>query len=141
MIKFRAWVKESKKMIHVGSIDLANKVIYYSYWQQSEEGNNLFGDAITFDETVLMQSTGLFDKNGKEIFEGDVVKCCRLFNDSLSEYVGQVKFVDFGWNIVDKADTHDPFYNYKDGFPDEIREIEVIGNIYQNSDLLESVEE
>ncbi|MCD3531200.1 hypothetical protein KP751_00715 [Streptococcus equi subsp. equi] len=58
----------------------------------------------------------------------------------MSEYVGQVKFVDFGWNIVDKADTHEPFYNYKDGCPDEIREIEVIGNIYQNSELLESVE-
>ncbi|HHS2731211.1 TPA: hypothetical protein ACTEJE_000944 [Streptococcus agalactiae] len=59
---------------------------------------------------------------------------------TLSEYVGQVKFVDFGWNIVDKADTHDPFYNYKDGCPDEIREIENIGNIHENPELLERLE-
>ncbi|HGD5338131.1 TPA: YopX family protein, partial [Streptococcus agalactiae] len=40
----------------------------------------------------------------------------------------------------DKADTHDPFYNYKDGCPDEIREIENIGNIHENPELLERLE-
>lgn len=86
---------------------------------------------------TLMQSTGLFDKNGVEIFEGDVVKSCRLVDDHIYEYVGQVKFVAFSWNVVDKKQTYDPFYNYIDGYPDEIWEIEVIGNIYE----LESVEE
>lgn len=88
-----------------------------------------------------MQSTGLFDKNGTEIFESDIVKSCVLVNGHLYEYVGQVKFVAFSWNVVDKKQTYDPFYNYIDGYPDEIWEIEVTGNIYQNSDLLESVEE
>lgn len=95
----------------------------------------------SFDDIILMQSTGLFDKNGVEIFEGDVVKSCRLVNGHIYEYVGQVKFVDFSWNIVDKKDTYDPFYNYIDGYPDEIWEIEVIGNIHNNHDLLERVEE
>lgn len=95
----------------------------------------------SFDDIILMQYTSLKDKNGVEIFDGDIVKSCRLVNGHIYEYVGQVKFVDFSWNIVDKKDTYDPFYNYTDGYPDEIWEIEVIGNIYQNSELLESLEE
>lgn len=90
---------------------------------------------------TLMQSTGLFDKNGVEIFEGDVVKSCVLINGHIYEYVGQVKFVAFSWVVSDKAGIYDPFYNYEDSCPDEIWEIEVIGNIYQNPELLESVEE
>lgn len=104
------------------------------------DGVNRF-ESFDDKDIVLTQSTGLFDKNGVEIFEGDIVKSCRLVDDHIYEYVGQVKFVDFSWNIVDKKDTYDPFYNYTDGYPDEIWEIEVIGNIYENPDLLESVEE
>ncbi|HHV3399464.1 TPA: YopX family protein [Streptococcus agalactiae] len=117
----------------VEAIDYVDNKIYTFY-------RKVVRRYIPFEEAVLMQSTGLKDKNGIEVFDGDIVKCCRLFNDSLSEYVGQVKFVDFGWNIVDKADTHDPFYNYKDGCPYEIREIENIGNIHENPELLERLE-
>lgn len=104
------------------------------------DGLNRF-ESFDDKDIVIMQSTGLFDKNGVEVFESDIVKSCRLVNGHIYEYVGQVKFVDFSWNIVDKKDTYDPFYNYTDDYPDEIWEIEVIGNIYENPDLLESVEE
>lgn len=135
MIKFRAWVKESKKMIHVGSIDLANKVIYYSYWQQSEEGNNLFGDAITFDETVLMQSTGLFDKNGKEIFEGDVVIAWSQGVKGTFEIKRRID----GLLLLCPARKDGEFW-YLSPTEDGREDIEIIGDIYQNPDLLESVE-
>lgn len=141
---FRAFNKETKKMYGVDGFELSVRKIYrcslaYDEFRPGHMETFHFVED-NLDNYILMQSTGIKDKNGIEVFDGDIVKCCRLFNDSLSEYVGQVKFVDFGWNIVDKADTHDPFYNYKDGCPDEIREIENIGNIHENPELLERLE-
>lgn len=108
---------------------------------ECEEDYVALGDWCPVDLKTVGQSTSMYDKKGDEIFEGDIVNSCRLVNNHIYEYVGQVKFVDFSWNIVDKKDTYDPFYNYTDGYPDEIWEIEVLGNIYQNPVLLESVEE
>lgn len=132
--KFRAYHKELKMMYEVLAIDLFNKAVTVKF---DKEHYRIY----SFDDIILMQLTGLKDKNGNDIFESDIVRSYVLINGRIYEYLGQVKFVDFSWVVADKTDIYDPFYNYKDGCPDEIWEIEVLGNIYQNPELLESVEE
>jgi len=66
--KFRAWDKELQTMLDVSLIDFKKGVLVGEHWEFGET------NFMNFDEIVLMQSTGLKDKNGQEIFEGDIVK-------------------------------------------------------------------
>ncbi|MGV3031318.1 YopX family protein [Staphylococcus chromogenes] len=83
----------------------------------------------------LMQSTGLKDKNGKVIFEGDVVRADHD-NFSMEEippeykpYIGFVKYVKTGYSVITK-DTYNPCLSNI-----RIIDIEVLGNIHQNPEL------
>ena len=128
--RYRAWIKTEKRMIETDDIlgiDYENKEIVT---QQIYFKNGLPDDRdiyfYDFDEIVLMQSTGLKDKNGKEIFDGDVVKCNGL--------LGTIESFKAMWIC-----SFVKYNNYqKVGF--FAREIEVVGNIYENPDLLEDKE-
>lgn len=73
------------------------------------------------DILVLMESSGLLDKNGKEIFEGDIVK------DGWGDDIGQVEF-SYGCFSLG--------FGYIDALSIQAGDSEVIGNIYENPDLL-----
>lgn len=92
-IKFRAWDKEKKEMFNDIWID---------------------GNFINMPEYIVMQFTGLKDKNGKEIYEGDIVKNI--------DRVFEVTFKDGYFSII---------HNKKG-----LLYCEVIGNKYENSELL-----
>ena len=85
---------------------------------------------IKFGNTILMQSTGLKDKNGKEIFEGDIVdykgrKAVVKWHGSYASFI--YRFVDELNERV--SEWHPLFLAYY--------HFEIVGNIYENPELLE----
>ena len=91
------------------------------------------------DRETVGQYTGLTDKNGKKIFEGDVVRYTeREFNGSDSPRVGKVEFSDGGW-AVNVWYLSNWLYDSVNGNV-QLEVIEVIGNIHDNPELLEDAQ-
>ncbi|VQE49656.1 phage protein [Streptococcus pneumoniae] len=131
--KFRVWVKIGKRMVFsddILAIDYENKEIVT---QQVYFENGLPDDrdiyCYDFDEIELMQSTGLKDKNGKEVFVGDIIKCTRgcLHEVYIEKEYGGTYFG--GMPAVYLKDL-------REGYAWTENE-EIIGNIYENPELLE----
>lgn len=131
-LKFRVWDKKLKLLGYVSYIDFDNKKIIYR--------NGFVNCYLNFEDVEIMQSTGFHDKNGVEIFEGDIINSGYLFKgspfeeeDEYEEEKGVVEFLNCGFNIE--------FKNHTNLFIDIIlscEDVEVIGNIYENKELLEN---
>lgn len=160
--RFRVWVNEIKAFFEpadILDIDYENKEITT---QQVYFENSLPDDrdiyCYDFDEIEFMQSTGLKDKNSQEIFEGDILK----FNDEWNEYCheGYVDGSVEGVNCVEVVKGEAYFEFGKTRYPesslfihmedehlsfaelvnDKDFEFKIIGNIYENPELLEDKE-
>ena len=120
--KFRAWDSVKKEMFKdTFAITKSGQAVVVE--QKFVTGSP---DYVFVDYLVIMQSTGLKDKNGKEIFDGDVVKCNGL--------LGTIESFKAMWIC-----SFVKYNNYqKVGF--FAQEIEVVGNIYENPELLEDKE-
>lgn len=118
-IKFRAWDVEDKEMvddIYTGTDDFTDMLNEtFKYWQDEELGN-----------LKLMQFTGLKDKNGKEIYEGDVLNVKGICFSGVEVVEDMVEWLqDYGYGLEEQG-------NYQ--------EMEVVGNIYQNPGLVKKRE-
>lgn len=129
--KFRVWIKTEKRMIETDDlldIDYENEVIMT---QQVYFENGLPDDRdldnFVFDEIELMQTTGLKDKNGKEIFEGDIVK---MSKDVYSEptYYEVVRNRGGAYRLESKQHGCELWLRHTD--------CEVVGNVYENQEYL-----
>jgi len=142
---YRAWDRRLRKMFAVRTLPMSGEDTDCTLWtDETEEG------ILTYDETmsgpgidgdkndlVFMQYTGLEDKNGKKIFDRDLVRVhnfecksnvdgdCRTFEIYVNGYT-------FGMN---NAIQYMPLTSY-DHSTLEPYEIEVIGNMFENADLL-----
>ena len=132
--KFRAW-------------DIAKKEMFKDTFAITESGQVVVveqedvmspPDYVFVDHLVIMQSTGLFDKNGREIFEGDIIAngpdvMCMKRHNTLGFYVEKKGRVEF---IADCAVLEE--------FEEDAKEIadslEIIGNIYESPEILEDKE-
>ena len=117
--RYRAWLKEDKEMIDVEEIHFYNGEF------------DFIGDAITWmcksDDCVLMQSTGLTDKNGKEIFEGDVVKMAKNVY-SEPTYYEVVRHRGGAYRLESKQYGCELWLRHTD--------CEIAGDIYENPELV-----
>lgn len=125
-IKFRAWDKLNRLMIRSFAISSETG----SVWNVILPPGETWEEKIITDDRSyeLMQYTGLKDKNGKEIYEGDIVKNDGYF---LIKWSLQVRWkVGLGW-VFGEDWPCIPLYDVGN-----IQMIEVIGNIYENPELL-----
>lgn len=121
--RFRAWLPDVEKLLRV-------KALVY----EEEKTRCVCGYAYDFyiedENAIIMQATGLFDKNGQEVFVGDIIKCTRgcphevyLEKEYGGTYVGGMPAIYLKGIREGYAWTGDE---------------EIIGNVYQNPELLEA---
>jgi len=135
-IKFRAWHKNYHKMIQVDAIDFSGGTIRKGDPCIVEDKQN--GGCFILKNLTLMQYTGLKDKNGKEIYEGDIVSFEHDEQEAIESgqpcYFCRIIFVDGAFCIQFHDARGKPCeYEYFEDSPD----CKVIGNIHQNLELLE----
>lgn len=119
--KFRFWDKETQTMQKIPMVELRHRITL----------DKIFAD----DRVIFMQCTGLKDKNGKLIYEGDVVK----FNYDTDEIIAVVSWDDNEGQVGYYLNTTDYFKDkYVTDYDFYKNDYEVLGNIYENKFLLES---
>ena len=128
MIKFRAWDQRFSEFVKDFFVSEDGKI----YKKTKDTGYGFAISRETSDKIILMQSTGLRDLNGIEIFEGDIV---RIF-DSLYTVFYNIKEGSY------QLEPHDDRWviDYMSNFSSE-ESFEIVGNIYENKDILEDANE
>ena len=111
-IKFRAWDKESKRIFNIARFDFADHTVY----------SHLFAcDGYLAENLKIMQYTGLTDKNGTEIYEGDIITYESVYGGIKTDYV-EFNAGSFNPSQVVGWGVH--------------RSVEVIGNKYEHPHLI-----
>ena len=116
-IKFRAWDKEDIQMRDVLAVNFYHRVLSVEY-----EGDQFVQDGM--NRFILMQSTGLLEKDGVEIYEGDIVA---YIDKHGQKRIGKINYANAKYYIGNFETL---------GYAGKRYELEVIGNKYENPELL-----
>lgn len=134
-IEFRCWDKVNKKMWH--NVQNAYDTLHHHCLHSEDENcecffdNCSFGAVLVDNDLIVMQYTGLKDKNRVKIFEGDLIELDGygrgkvVFDEAMFQY----KPLGFSWQI-------EPGVNCDAFYPTIDAQLEIIGNIYENPELL-----
>ena len=130
--KFRAWDKRFSEFVEDFFVSEDGKI--YKKTKDTSYGFAISRE--TSDKIILMQSTGLFDKNGKEIFEGDILTDGHTLgvlrnHQTLGFYMADEKGKE---NFLSDTVDTEGFEEAKEFMENSI---EIIGNIYENKEVLE----
>jgi uncharacterized phage protein (TIGR01671 family) len=125
IIRFRVWDPEKKKMIYnIQSLIFAHHGLVVEYNTDLNAGIKIYGGIVT-------QFTGLLDKNGKEIYNGDIILHDYL-RDEKTRSVVEWHFN--GWYANSLEDPSKQVTGFGNLF--NCKNIEILGNIYENPELL-----
>lgn len=129
-IKFRAWNKRDKKLYQADFFDeffVVNQgKVGGVTGDFQDDGRSFYVDYSESDDWEVMQFTGLKDKNGKEIYEGDIIKWFEEIGENPNLF--KVEYDEAHWTIVPISEAMDGWYLGN-------KVLEVIGNIYENPEL------
>lgn len=138
-LKFRVWDKaENKWLLGYDYPDLGGFSLFGEMVLVGEFAHVINIEKLSNDDYAVMQFTGLKDKNGKEIYEGDVIQIDAFYeniphyptDNQTDDLIGIVKYVNGSF----EADSVPLYVFYETNNP----ELEIIGNIHENPDLLDS---
>lgn len=124
MLRPKIYVINKRKVYDVDYVSFDDK-----YYGVTEEDG--FCEEYTFNEVSLMVNTGFKDKNGKYVYEGDIVKVKGSWN-CIVEY--RQKNCEYALKPIDEKWSVSPWYYFGNAI-----NIEVIGNIYENKEFLKNV--
>ncbi len=130
-IKFEAWHKKNKRFIK--QMELPDILIHIDGKIYMSESASVYDDLEQTDEFILRQYTGLKDKEGKEIYEGDVVNVKRYGNKKWE--TGKVIWDNYFHSIKCKYSNTPKSGTYGIRW-EEVIDSEIIGNIYENPELI-----
>lgn len=142
-LKFRVWIKDEERYYDESDEEsymiVPNGNVTYTSESYEEDGVWFNDTTSATNDVVVEQYTGLKDKNGKEIYEGDIVRTKSCDQPNFS--AGAIEMVQQMYLIMNSAHYRDPEISHCEPLGHYCdTELEVIGNIHKNPELVEEKE-